>query len=217
MPVFAEETDSTEIEEHEHNYDEGVVTKEATCTKDGVKTFICECGYNYTEIIAATGHSYKKGNCTECGEVEPDFVALEAGLYDADGNLLCTWADSGINITKDYTYSNSYDSTYYRTCTTSGYYVLKYNYPTATKVVIPDNVTSIGNYTFYNCSSLSNITISESITSIGSSEFYVCTGLTSIEIQSSVTSIKGYAFQKCTGLDSVTIPDSVTSLHTIEN
>lgn len=42
-----------------HTYDTGTVTKEATCTEDGVITYTCTvCGDSYTEVIPATGHSY---------------------------------------------------------------------------------------------------------------------------------------------------------------
>ncbi len=35
------------------------VTKAATCTANGVRTYTCSCGDSYTESIAALGHSYK--------------------------------------------------------------------------------------------------------------------------------------------------------------
>ncbi|MFQ9390174.1 MAG: hypothetical protein ACLR1V_16505 [Coprococcus sp.] len=39
--------------------DDGKVTKEATCTEDGVKTNTCTvCGETKTEIIPAVGHQY---------------------------------------------------------------------------------------------------------------------------------------------------------------
>ena len=42
-----------------HSYDEGTVTTQPTCEKDGVKTFACTaCGHTYTEKVAATGHNY---------------------------------------------------------------------------------------------------------------------------------------------------------------
>ncbi len=52
-----------------HDYDkdndginDGVVTKEATCTDAGVKTFTClnNCGETYTEVIKALGHELAK-------------------------------------------------------------------------------------------------------------------------------------------------------------
>ena len=43
---------------HEHSYT-AELTKAATCTEDGIMTYICSCGDSYTETVKATGHSYK--------------------------------------------------------------------------------------------------------------------------------------------------------------
>ncbi len=71
--------------------------------------------------------------------------------------------------------------------------------------VIPNSVTSIGNYAFYGCSGLTSITIPNSVTSIGKDAFKNCSGLTSIMIPNSVTRIGNHAFCNCSGLTSVTI------------
>ena len=83
---------------------------------------------------------------------------------------------------------------------------------TDAEYVIPDSVTSIGGYAFYDCTSLTNITIPNSVTSIGYSAFYDCTSLTNIIIPDSVLYIGGDAFYDCESLASITIPDSVTSI-----
>lgn len=62
-------TACSDTPQHVHDYVQSV-TKEATCTEDGVKTFTCECGDTYTEPISALGHDYKvtgtiAANCTE--------------------------------------------------------------------------------------------------------------------------------------------------------
>lgn len=48
------------------------------------------------------------------------------------------------------------------------------------KVNIPNNVTSIGDYAFYECTSLESITIPDSVTSIGGYAFYDCPNLADI-------------------------------------
>ena len=81
-----------------------------------------------------------------------------------------------------------------------------------TKLVIPDSVTEICDYTFYGYSSLTSITISDSVTSIGSYAFSDCGSLTSVTIGNSVISIGSYAFYNCSSLINVIIPDNITSI-----
>ena len=75
-----------------------------------------------------------------------------------------------------------------------------------TDLVIPNGVTSIGSYAFYNCDGLTSITIPDSVTSIGGSAFSSCSSLTSITIPNSVTSIGSSAFKYCSSLAKMTIP-----------
>ena len=81
-----------------------------------------------------------------------------------------------------------------------------------TSYVVPDCVTSIGNYSFSECSSLSSITLPNSVVSIGNSAFFECRSLSSITIPDSVLSIDNYAFYGCRSLPSITLPNSVVSI-----
>ena len=54
---------------------------------------------------------------------------------------------------------------------------LYWNNNLVTDLVIPDGVTSIGDYTFNNCSSLMSVIIPDSVTSIGKQAFYQCSNL----------------------------------------
>jgi len=71
--------------------------------------------------------------------------------------------------------------------------------------LIPDNVTTIGNYAFNGCSSLESVTFSNTMTSIGYMAFRYCSSLESITIPSSITTINDKAFEKCNNLTSVTV------------
>ena len=108
-------------------------------------------------------------------------------------------------------------------------------------LTIPDSVTTIGNYAFYNCSGLDSVNIGKAVTSIGSSCFSGCTGLmsvkwnatkcadftstassrpfngltniTSIEFGNEVMKIPAYLCCGLTGLNcTLAIPSSVTTI-----
>ncbi|MBR3826932.1 MAG: leucine-rich repeat protein [Alistipes sp.] len=71
------------------------------------------------------------------------------------------------------------------------------------KLIIGNNVTSIGDYAFSWCTSLTSVTIGNGVTSIGKETFYHCTSLTSVTIPDSVTKIGERAFYDCSSLTSV--------------
>ena len=81
-----------------------------------------------------------------------------------------------------------------------------------TSIEIPNSVTRIGACAFQSCSLLRSVVIGNSVTRIGDSAFAYCSSLTSIEIPNSVTSIEDYAFSYCESLTSIEIPNSVTSI-----
>ena len=55
----------------DHSYT-AEVTKEATCTADGIRTYTCsKCSHVYTQTIAATGHNFFGSSCTVCGAADP--------------------------------------------------------------------------------------------------------------------------------------------------
>ena len=56
-----------------HEYDNGIVTSEPTCTDTGVKTYTCKkCKQEKTEPIPALGHDYDSNDvCKRCGNKKP--------------------------------------------------------------------------------------------------------------------------------------------------
>ena len=75
-----------------------------------------------------------------------------------------------------------------------------------TDLVIPDGVTSIGSYAFYNCSGLRSITIPDSVTSIGGSAFSGCFWIEELFVPGDVATIGSSAFSGCTGLARLSLP-----------
>ena len=71
--------------------------------------------------------------------------------------------------------------------------------------IIPNSVTSIGDYAFSGRRGLTSIKIPNSVTSIGNYVFDDCSDLTSIEIPNSVTSIGVIAFSGCMNLGVIKI------------
>lgn len=75
--------------------------------------------------------------------------------------------------------------------------IYPYRYGDFTSVTLGNNITTIPEYTFWDCSNMSSIVIPQSVTSIGSYAFHGCSGLTSVTIPNSVTTIGNYAFYNC--------------------
>lgn len=77
---------------------------------------------------------------------------------------------------------------------------------------IPDNITTIGGFAFYNCDNLTDIVIPNSVTSINIYAFTSCDNLTNVSIGNSLTNIGSWAFLGCSNLTNITIPGNVTSI-----
>ena len=112
---------------HVHSWNDGDITKEATCTEAGVKTFTCtDCGETKTEEIPALGHDLKHHNekaatCKAEGNIEYWTCERDGcGKYfsDADGKNEITQADTVIAKTA-HTWNNG-EVTKEPTCTETG-------------------------------------------------------------------------------------------------
>jgi len=81
-----------------------------------------------------------------------------------------------------------------------------------TKLIIPNDISSIENCAFYGCGGIETVEIHDKVVSIGRFSFGNCANLSNIIIGKSVTSIGNYAFVDCINLESLIMPDNVTTL-----
>ena len=79
-------------------------------------------------------------------------------------------------------------------------------------VVVPEGVTSIGDFAFSECESVVSVVLPEGLTSIGSYAFLDCDNLEHIAIPQSVTFIGSGAFKSCYSLEAVTLPKHIAAI-----
>lgn len=140
---------------HEHSYDNGVVTKEPTCTEKGEKTFTCsECGHTYTEEIPATGHNFENHICTNCGETDPNHVHnYEPYQLTIEPQLVSS--TKGVYPTNEYKYTKwttstpieGYSNFYVKSICTGGNTGSQFN--ATAEIVLPDDYEGEYNYKYY--------------------------------------------------------------------
>lgn len=91
------------IECTEHDWDEGKVTTEPTCTKEGIKTYTCKnCATTKTETIKALGHNYLS-----------DWTIDKAATCTQEGSKShhCTRCDDKKDVTRIETLNHSWELT----------------------------------------------------------------------------------------------------------
>ena len=188
--------------DHVHSYKESI-TKEPTCVEDGEKTYTCDCGDSYTEVIPATGkHNYVDGTCTGCGDTEDPYAVAPASAY-SDWNY--TLNDTDGTITLNYYIGSKVDVTVYSNYEVNGKtYQTKIadnnsnvssNYMFASKTAVVSvkfgnsidfSDTTNTNHMFYNCISLTNIDFGDNFDTCNmadmSSMFEGCRKLVTLDI-----------------------------------
>ncbi|MBR3959857.1 MAG: leucine-rich repeat domain-containing protein [Bacteroidales bacterium] len=81
-----------------------------------------------------------------------------------------------------------------------------------TNLVIPDSVTEIKPYAFYNCDSFRSLKIPDCVTNIGVSAFLGCNHLTNITLGSGLQTIGENAFRGCDHLTNITLGSGLQTI-----
>ena len=210
------------------------VTIPNNITKIGERTFYnCESLTNITIPDSVTTiYRYAFYNCTSLTNVTITNHVASIGAYAFYNCKSLTSITIGNSVTSIgesvFSFCSSLTNVYYtgdivgwcsinfNTYDSNPMHEARYLYiggkPLDSELVIPNNITEIKDYTFYNCYSLTSVTIPDSVTSIGCYAFSGCANLTRITIPNNVTTIGEGAFSNCTSLTSVTIPSNATTL-----
>lgn len=126
-----------------------------------------------------------------------DMSGATIAAYTGTGGTLSTNSTYAANQLPEYSFSFS--------STSKGKISL-------TNVLLPANLTSIGNYAFWECTGLTDIKIPNTVTTMGEGTFKGCITMTSVTLSNSLTKIDNTAFYRCYALTSVVIPGSVTQI-----
>ena len=218
------------MEKTDHTWDNGVVSKDPTCTEKGCKTYTCAvCQKTKTEEIPATGHQNKEvrdkkaATCTKAGYTGDTYCKdcgelLETGKEtDALGH---TWGKG--KVTRKSTYTAAGQLTY--TCSRCGekrvITTKKLFYPkTGTKYTVAGcqyKVTKAGAEvslvgTNKNAKSVTIPAVIKvkgvtyKVTSIGTKAFNGSKKLSKVTVGANIKAISNNAFYKCKSLKAVTI------------
>lgn len=214
-----------------HTWDNGVVTKEATATEKGEKTYTCSvCKTTKKEEIPALG-APRVGEEIASEDGSATYKVTEAG---ENGNSVTYEAPTDKNkatvvVPATVTINNiTYNVTTISDTAFAGNKKL-------TSVTIGDNVTGFSDKTFKGCSNLKTVDVGNGVTSIpanafknfknlttvkmgtgvktiGKNAFYGCKKLKNLTIGKNVVTIGDKAFYKCTSLTKVTIPSKVKTI-----
>ena len=135
-------------------------------------------------------------NCTSLREVSIPSSVKNIGYNAFKGCLF-----SAINVAEDNSYYSSKDGVLFNKDATT---LIQYpSGKTATLYSIPNTVTNIYSYAFFNCTSLTEIEIPESVTTIGDYAFSYCTNLKNVSFSDSVTSIGPNVLDECTAIETI--------------
>lgn len=148
------------------------------------------------------------GNCVapDCDKLVSIIVDSENPVYDSRNN-----SNAIIETETNRLIQGCNTTVIPETVTTIGQYSFSYCNLLAT-ISVPDSVKSIEKRAFDSCENLTSITIPNSVTSIDSDAFEWCSSLTSICIPNSVSYLGGGLFYNCSSLTSVTLPENIESI-----
>ncbi len=151
-----------------------------------------------------TGEVYITAQVGNCSDYAVIIVSgARAGLYDENDNLICPWEESGIIVDKDYNMNDIWSTQ------THAWYVINNKYSNTRKIVLPNNISFLGDYSLAYLSNVRHIVMSNSIKELNTSVFENCSNLTYMELSNKLEIIGDKAFAYCCNMLDLDMPDTV--------
>ena len=146
-------------------------------------SFIGKCAFN---------------NCIHLNDIYVDndntsFCSIDGNLYSKDKTMLIQYATGK----EDEDFSTPWKTTVICDYAFQNSHSLK-------KLILCDDMVSVGDYAFSNCSGLENVRIGNRVIELGSHVFAYCNNLVNVTIGTNVNIIGDYAFIGCEKLSNVT-------------
>lgn len=90
---------------------------------------------------------------------------------------------------------------------------------TAVTLTLPNNLTRVGEYAFYNFTNLALTSLSAGVKSVGNYGFYGCKKLAITKLPDGFLTVMNYAFYGCTSITSMEFPQTLKNIavHAFEN
>ena len=175
---------------------------------------VAEDGYIYT-YIDGIRYALKDGEATvvtQSNSISVNVAIPKTVKYKKNSYTVTAIGDNAFDIQTNVNTLRVYIETITLpdSITTIGNYAFYETY-WLSDFTIPSGVISIGDYAFSHCLKMESITIPESVKSIGVGTFE-WSGLKRVTISSNITQIPEKAFASCIALNNVTIPNGVTSI-----
>lgn len=220
VSVAAEPQPSTEVEISDSSVEstEDASTEEAVTDESATEEDVTE---EATEAISEEVVSEEISEETVSEEVSTEEAVSEDSSEETASEEIVD--DNSINSTStdaDFVIESGVLISYTGTATdviipsgvtTIGEGVFREN-DTVVSVTFPENLTTIEAYAFRDCENLQTVTVNEKLVTIGNYAFYQCKNLKSFTCPSTVKTIGEYAFTACTSLFEVTLNEGLESI-----
>ena len=156
-------------------------------------------------VITIGQSAFKNSSSLRYITLGKNITKIEGQAFYGCNNLSLVYYNGNIENWCNIAFSNSSANPF---CFASHLYI---NNEEVKNLVIPNTVTKINNYAFYNLISLETVKILNSVLEIGDYAFYNCSKVINVEFDSNLLHIGERAFQYCK-MPNLIIPDTVVSI-----